>query len=897
MTSQSGLFRFDGVHFDQSLSKRLPSQMVKGIFVDADGSLWLGYFYGGVSHVVGDRIDTYRDGLPLGTVFAFARTPDGTLWVASTGGLARLVHGAWHTVGADVGYSGRPLRDMSQSADGRLWITTTANEYLVLATGAARFEPVDRATILTQLWGLPPSTDQRLLDLVSTPFVDSAGALWLPSMTGLQRYRWTKGKDQPPTKEEFDKADGLTDTIPSGFFEDRESNVWVATALGIDQFRENRITPHEVDERLFMPTVAFDSDGVGWAGTMWGAFRLTPESTPLPELGQYFSCVTRDRLGNVWMAGQSGVFHIVHGEISKIAGPPTAPSEAIKYQSIAVDGKGAVWVALAGLGLFRRDGTQWTRLTTLAGLPTTHLTRLVGDAAGNLWVAFGDGHLVRMDGASVVLFDTSSGLDVGAVADMALDRANALVGGEQGLAQMIHGRFHPVRGRGEHVFSGISGLVQLRSGEVWMQADEGIVRIPSEDMRLVAVRPEYEVNYEVFDAEDGLIGKADKVRPLPSLVEGQDDRVWITTTREVASVNTRRLVRNLRPAKPAVMTVLAGGVLYRASDDMTLPAHTRNIRIDFGAPTLTMPTRTTFQAKLAGVDDRWQELGIRREAFYTNLGPGEYRFDLRVTNEDGRTSALDKPLVLHIAPAFYQTLAFRIGAGILAIALIVSLYQWRLALVSQKARIRLEERERIARELHDTLLQGAQALLYAVESVVRAESIDETARPILTRTLGSAREVVAEGRSRVRDLRQDCSDADCPLESYLEFLEDTGEGGFDAITIEGRIRRLKVERGQEVVAIIREALQNAVSHSRATIIRLHIRYGRMKLAIFVEDNGQGLPGDLLAGRRLDGHWGITGMRERASRLGGMLRLRSTAEQGTSVRLTVPARRIYRRRSR
>ncbi|QDE37719.1 hypothetical protein FIV34_00155 [Luteibacter pinisoli] len=896
MTSQNGLYRFDGVHFDQTLSRRLPSQMIKGLFLDTDGSMWLSYYFGGVTHVSGERIETYKNSLPPGTVFAFAKTPDGVLWAASAGGLSTYAHGAWHPVDSEHGYDGSALRALSQSKDGRLWITTVTDRSYVLSLGSSHFEPVDQDTVRTQLRGLPASLPVSLLDADPTPFIDSAGALWLPSDKGIQRYRWSAGAGEPPVREDFTPADGLSDGTVSAFFEDRDSNIWVATALGIDQFRESRITPHEVDDHLFMPAIAFDNDGDAWVGTTWGAYRLTPDSTRFPELGQYFSCVARDRLGNVWMAGQSGLFHIVRGKISRITGPTEEPSAVTRYQSIAVDGAGALWVAVSGLGLYRRDGSRWSSIKEMAGLATDRLTRLVSDTRGRLWIAFGDGHLARKDGDHVKLFGPGDGLAIGAIADMALERGNALVGGESGLAQIIEDRFVSLYGTERHAFSGITGIVQLKNGELWLQADEGVIRISSEEMQQVAARPDHEVRYEVYDAEDGLIGQADKVRPLPSLAEGRDDRVWITTTREVASVNTRHLLRNRTVAKPEVWTVLAEGVLYEASSRVSLPPLTRSMRIDFGAPTLTMPARTTFQARLVGVDETWQNLGTRREAFYTNLGPGDYQFELQVTNEDGMVGVMDHPLLLRIQPAFYQTVWFRLAVGLFLIVALAVLYRWRLRLANQRSRIQLEERERIAREVHDTLLQSIHGLLFTVESVVRSDVIGETSRPTLSQAVEKARKVAAEGRDRVSALRMQSDDAECPLEDFMEFLDDSGEDTFYVTTIEGRIRRLKVAPGQEVVAILREALHNARNHADAAQISLRIRYGYWNLVVEVRDDGRGITQGLLKLRQHHGHWGITGMRERARQIGGHLALVTEEGIGTCVTLTVPARLIYRRRS-
>jgi signal transduction histidine kinase/ligand-binding sensor domain-containing protein len=895
MTSKNGLYRFDGVHFDQPLAKRLPNQMVKGILADADGSLWLGYYYGGVSHVVGDQVTTYRDGLPTGTVFAFSRTPDGVLWTASTGGLSRFEQGRWHRVGPEMGYDGAALSDLSQSRDGRLWVMTANRTYLLLRPGALRFEPVDRATALRELWHVPASMDQTLLDLVSTLFVDSAGALWLPSRDGIQRFRWSDGVDRPPAKETFGVGDGLSDVTPSAFFEDRESNIWVATALGIDQFRESRITPHEVDEHLFMPTMAFDNDGVAWVGTAWGGYRLTPASTHFPELGQYFSCVTRDRLGNVWMAGQSGLFHIVHGRIGTVDGPTKEPSAVTRYQSIAIDGSNNLWVAISGLGLYRRSGDRWVDVTSLAGLSTTHLTRLVADARGRLWVAFGDGHLARMEGNKTTVFGPSSGLSVGAVTDMSLDRDNVLVGGEGGLNQVIDDRFVPLVGEGGYAFGGISGIVQLASGEVWLQTDKGIVRISASEMHAAAAVPTREVAYELFDSEDGLIGQADKVRPLPSLAEGRDGRVWITTSREVASVDTRHLIRNRMQAAPSVASITADGKVYAATGDVTLPPLTRSIRLAFTGPYLTMPTRTNFGVRLAGFDEHWQDVGVRREASYTNLTPGDYRFDVRVTNEDGVTSVMPESFVFHVEPAFYQTWWLRLLVALSFAFVLGWIYLRRLASIHERAQIRMDERERIARELHDTLLQSVQSLLLTLDSALRQGSLGEHVRRDLERALAMARHVVIEGRSRVNHLRTDAPTEECPLETFLE-ADPRGEDAEPyTVRVEGRIRRLKHEAALEVVAILTEALRNALTHAEAAQVTIRVKYGRWRFIAEILDDGVGIPTGRAEFFQREGHWGLSGMRERAALLGGVLHVSSVPGQGTSVRLVLPVRQLYRGR--
>ncbi|HEV7776636.1 MAG TPA: triple tyrosine motif-containing protein [Luteibacter sp.] len=896
-TSKNGIYRFDGEHFDHSLSKRLPSQLVKGILAEPDGGLWVGYYFGGVSHIVDGQITTYHDGLPQGTAFALKRTPDGTLWMASTGGLARFVKGAWHQVGNEMGYDGSQPEDMSMSRDGRLWVTMSSQAYLVLSPGGARFQPVDRDTFVTELHGLPTSVSQDVLNRVSTPFVDSSGALWTPGQDGIERFRWSS-PGKPPVIEKYGTADGLSDPAAYSYFEDREGSIWVGTALGVDQFRQSRITPHAVDKKLFMPTMAFDADGIGWVGTNFGGFRLSPASTPLPEVGKNVTCVARDRLGNVWMAGQEGIFHIVHSVVTKMPTLTGIPSIGSRYQSMALDGEGNLWVAVSGVGLFRFTHGAWTRIDTLAGMATAHLSRVVGDHGGRLWVAFGDGRLLRMDHGEMKIFDTTSGLDLGAVTDLSLDRPVPLAAGEHGLAMAVGDRFHPVFGIGHHAFDGISGIAQLKSGDVWLQADEGVVHVPAKEMARLVADPSHEVGYERFDAEDGLIGTADKVRPLPSLAEGVDDRVWVTTVRELASLDTRHLVRNRVGVRPSVVTIQADNELYLAEGQVVLPPHTRNLRIDFTAPAVTIPAHTDFRFRLSGVNDQWQEVGTRREAFYTNLAPGNYSFMVESTNEDGVVAAAASPFTFRILPAFYQTWWFQTLTGLAAIGFGAIGYRWRMARLAEGLRIRTQERERIARELHDTLLQSVQGLLLSVEAVTRGGLLGEHVRPDLERAIGLAREALIESRDRVNAIRRNDEGQQCPLEAMLEGVQMEGVGGQPAVesTIEGRIRPLDPVRGYEVTAILREALNNATTHAQAGTVRLLVRFGWRRLLMEVADDGVGIHPDVMLSGQREGHWGMPGMRERARQLGGRLLIRSVVGEGTLIRVVLPARRIYRRRA-
>ena len=895
-TSKSGLYRFDGTRFDRSTSRLLPSQMLNGLMADDDGSLWVGYIYGGVSHIHGTRVTTYADGIPPGTAFAFARTPDGVLWVATTGGLARFVGGTWSPA-ADLGYGDGSLEDMSTSADGSLWVTSKGHVY-VLRPDASRFVAVDMAQALTELRHLPADTAKQVPYLSMSPFVDSAGALWAGERSGIVRYRPRRrdtGTDGDLAIERFGSAQGLTDPMVSVFFEDRRSNVWVATALGVDQFRQSRLTPVDFGEPVLNPSVAVDRAGAVWVGSLWGVYRIDHAVHKLDEPAELISCTAIDRSGTVWMGGKGGLWRFEAGHASHVDLPPDADGAGTRVQAIASDGEGALWVAVNSYGLYRQKDGVWSKVDLVAGMSPQRLVRLLGDERGRLWIAFQDGRIAVEDAAHRTrVFGPAEGLSVGAATGLAVRGDRVLAGGEHGLAMLNGERFVPVASATEHVFDGISGIVLRASGEAWLQSDAGVVRVSAAEMARARQDASYAVKADVFGQDDGLVGMAEKVRPVPSIVEGGDGRLWISTNKGLAWVDPDTRPRQADTPSVEVTGLVADGRSYAADGHLELPPHTRNVQVSFTSPALSTPGQTMFRYRLDGDDGPWQDAGNRREAFFTNLGPGSYRLHVQVTNEDGRTSEKDAELSFEIQPAIYQTLWFKLLVAVLAGVVLVAAYRMRVAQLTAASRARHHERERIARELHDTLLQSVQGLLLAAQAVTHRPMAEETRRS-LTRAVELARIAAIEGRDRVNALRLGDTPDACPLRELLEHPDRIAAAGGIAFTqdVRGTCRSLKIGPGRELVAVLREALLNVALHAKATEVHLSVRYGSLRLRVEVMDNGVGIAPVVLRHGGREGHWGIPGMRERIESIGGRMTLSSRKNGGPLLRLTIPARRIYR----
>jgi signal transduction histidine kinase len=321
------------------------------------------------------------------------------------------------------------------------------------------------------------------------------------------------------------------------------------------------------------------------------------------------------------------------------------------------------------------------------------------------------------------------------------------------------------------------------------------------------------------------------------------------------------------------------------------------LQIAYAATSLTIPERVRFRYKLEGQDKEWQDAGTRREAFYTNLDPGSYRFRVIACNNDGVWNEVGSTLHFVVLPAFDQTAWFRLFCMIALAGCFWLLYLLRLkratAQVQQRLSARLEERVRIARELHDTLLQGFQGLVLRFDSVMKTIPQNHPARNLMEKVLDRADEVLIEGRERVHDLRQDeISANELPdrLATCGEELRQDYAIRF-SLSIIGSQQPLDVTVGNEIYRIGQEALTNAFQHSKSSKIEVEITYDHSRIRLRVRDDGAGINHDVLL-RGRDGHWGLPGMRERAQKIGGQLKIWSQEGAGTEIELTVPGTIAY-----
>ncbi len=404
------------------------------------------------------------------------------------------------------------------------------------------------------------------------------------------------------------------------------------------------------------------------------------------------------------------------------------------------------------------------------------------------------------------------------------------------------------------------------------------------------------LSYQLLDFRDGLPGLAQQDSFEPTAIEGSDRRLWFITNHGVAWVDPAHMTRNRLPPPVSIRSVTAGGVQYAYRPQLTIPKHIADLELDYASLSLSIPERVHFRYMLQGADSDWVDPAGRRQAFYTNLPPGRYRFHVIASNNDGVWNTSGASIELFLPPTFVQTKWFTLICGAVGFMLVWVLYSLRLRQIASRltdrAQARLAERERIARELHDTLLQGFQGLVLRFEAVANRLPPESPGRQAMKDALERADDVIVEGRERVQNLRGLAGNVNL-AEIFTVTAQDfvSHSPAVFRVTVSGTARPFHPIVLDEVIKIGRAALFNAFQHANASQIEVAIQYGARRLRVRFGDDGVGFDSEQVEGGDQP-HYGLTGMRERARRIHAELEILSQPGRGTQIELTVPGSIAY-----
>ena len=938
--TDAGLVRFDGVRFVPWAPPRetpLPSSTVLSVLGARDGSLWIGTSAGpahwtngrlirfpavggwvnailedddGAIWMVRSRIAAVQgpqgplcrhhqgtlrcygaaEGLACAVGTTLAKDASGAIWLGGSGGLCRWKSGeaASYMQRELASIQGTPgISSLAVRTEGGLWV---GNYIAGAALGLRQF--VDGASERYALPGLEGSALK-----VSALRVDANDSLWVGTADeGL--YRVAGGR-----ADHFRAADGLSSDTVSATYQDLEGSLWVVTSKGIDRLRDYRVLTFSAREGLAgdsVGSVVATADGAVWVGSLGalvtvrgGTVSSIAQGHGLP--GAHVTSLFEDRDGRMWVGVDNTLFAYEGGRFRAVKTGYGGPLGIVV--AMTDDSDGNLWAELAGTrpGLVRIRDLEEREFVPLSAIPWA--TALAPDPEEGIWLGLLDGRLGRYRRGRFETFPSSS-LPGGRIRGLVAEPDGAVwTASAAGVTRWLGGVPRTLDSRHGLPCDDVFALIRDDRRALWLYTACGLVAISGAELDRWSAGSSDTVEVRTFDVLDGAQPAIATFQPAAA--RSRDGRLWFANSSFLQTIDPGRLALDSRSPAVHVEQLVADRRTYAAGIAVHLPALTREIQVDYTATGLVMPEKARFRYKLEGKDVDWQDAGTRRQAFYNDLPPGAYRFQVRASNRDGVWAESGATLDFVVAPAYHQTIWFRAGIAATAIAILWMLYLLRLRQLTAAAEARMEtrlaERERIAREVHDTMLQGLNGLILKFQAIADRIAPSEPARALMEQALDRADRAVSEGRSLVERLRTRDRDGVEIVNALREAGSELAKDGNTQlqVIVLGRPRPLHVMVGEEVYWVGREALINAFHAAKATRIELELSYARKELRLRVRDDGKGIDPSVLESGGRPGHWGIRGMRERAARIGARLEISSRAGAGTEVDLRVKGAVAYR----
>ncbi len=928
--TEAGLVRFDGISFVPWTSpngKALPSSRIHALLGTSDGSLWIGTSRGLARWSKGELFTLH--GEPA-FVEAIVQDSEGKVWMTRSqvrdaeGALCEVASNALRCHGTADGISFPYAQPLFNDVHGNLWIGSSvgvcrwksgdAKTYIVKAlmrvqglAGVSAIAPGNDGSVLVGMrqqgkglglqelregvWRdyILPGLDGSEMH-VSSLLRDREGDLWLGTANnGL--YRVHAGQ-----ADHFGSADGLSSDAVQGIYEDREGDLWVATSRGIDRFRNTRVVTYSIREGLTsedVDSVLASHDGTLWIGNLHALdvlrhdrFNGIGRAKGLP--GTLITSLFEDQSGRVWVGVDSGLTLYENARFRWITKSDGASLGVVT--AIAEDVDHNIWVATTEPALFRIQNLAVREEIKPPRIP--RVLSLAADPKDGIWLGLSNGNLARYKSGQLEMVTTNLPGNF-SVRNLLVDAdGSAWWVTQEGLFRWKTARVGTLNSRNGLPCDDMFALVRDGQGSLWLDTQCGFVAIESAELERWWQQSDLKLRVKTLDVFDGAQPGLTNFRPEVS--RAPDGKLWLANENILQVVDPEHLEGNHIAPPVVVEQIIADRKKYAVREKLQLPARTRDIEIDYTALSLVVPEKVRFRYKLEGRDADWQDPQNRRRAFYSDLPPGDYQFRVIASNNDGVWNEQGATARFTILPAFFQTAWFRALSVLAGAGLLWFLYVLRVRRLATSIQSRfddrLEERERIARDLHDTLLQGIFSASIHFNVANNHLPADSPAKPSVQRGVELLTQVSKEGRNTLLALRT-AGSSQSDLDEALSRLR--GEFALPAnvdfrVVTEGQAEVLRPLIRDEVYLIAREAVINAFRHSKASAIQVKVDCVSRNLRVSVRDNGCGIDEELLKSGRA-GHWGLVNMRERAERIGGRLKVSSRANAGTVVRLWIPGK--------
>jgi signal transduction histidine kinase/ligand-binding sensor domain-containing protein len=908
--TEAGLVRFDGMGFqvfDRNSLSPLPDNDIRCLLATHDGALWIGTGNGLARWKNRTMtVFTSRDGLPGGGIRALGVDANGVLSVWTGQGRARFDQDRFVAFTPPNG-AGSVRPSVAVIPEEGWYIQKLPNgETVMVNKTELKFtrgtQVLNRILVGSQL----PGTRIQVL------YADREGTLWIGTNRGLAR--WAAGELQtlPPT-------DPLAAASVLALMEGREGNLWVGTEEdGLHILRDQRFRTFGAREGLSSDrttAVSQDSAGTIWVGTLGDGLNALHRSKAPSAANEDARGIVvrtysvRDGLvsnvilslaaasnGDLWVGTPDGLNRIRRARIDTFTSADGLPDDFIR--SLLVDADGSLWIGT------RRGLTHWKiatgptggadrlgpmqTFTHENGLGSDLVGAMTRDTNGDLWVATLAG-LSRLHDGKFTNYTTADGLSSNVVTSLLPRQGGMLVVGteDHGWDLWDGQRFLRAIKNGPSQ-TAIHAIVDDRRGHLWFATDNGIARCDWGKLKQAGSEPDCS-HWIDFGAADGLRSRETTTNSHPSAMRSRDGDLWFATPKGVVEVDPAHFPINTLPP-PVVLEHFAvddvNQPMHGNISALRIPAGHVHFQFDYAGLSFTAPQKVRYRYMLEGFDRQWTEAGARRTAYYTNIPPGRYTFRVEAANNDGFWNTTGASLRFQLLPLFYQTVWFYLLLVLAIAGLVVLLIRRRLRHAEHEFRAVLGERNRIAREIHDTLAQGYVGI--SVQLEVLAELLRHRKVEAATQQLDAARSFVREGLADARQsiwvLRsQDTDEKTLPVKLRRAAELAGGHGLESSFAIFGAYRPLPAEMEREFLRIAQEAIHNVKKHAGAKHLSVQLQYRPGEIVLEVTDDGCGFAP---AGgpESLQGHYGLTGMKERAEAIGATLEVNSAPGAGTRIRL-------------
>lgn len=931
----------------------LPEQVVQAFAQTADRYLWIGTTGGLVRFDGERFQTFNRENTPAFTennVFCLLVSRDHTLWIGMEGGgLIRYRDGVFRQLSVQEGLTNGFVRTMKEDSRGRFWVGTDSglfrleNDHLLRVDNNPRIPAIAVHAMIEESAGpiwVGGSRLLRISDDAVTEFklvgeasrnrvksiVQTAdGTIWVGTVSGLLR--------MGPTDYSFKTVPEVHGTVRV-LRETSDGTLWIGTiGRGLLTFRAGSFSKIAVPDPLPSNTLLNlyeDIEKNIWIGTQGGMVRLirTPVRTvPLPDSSDSDAeTIYQDTNGDLWVAAVN-LFRVHNGKAAAYAFPGIS---GVRVRNVFRDRDGALWIGTEGKGAFRLNGGHLAHYSTQEGLVNNFVRAFLQGRDGSVWIATDEG-VSCWRPQRIASFRVSDGLAYFSTRSLLQDRRGDIwIGTDQGLSRLHDDSFehdaatqalknekiwaiHEDSDGGLWFGTRTGGLYRWRSGvmthyttaqglasngiyelledgnnNLWMSGPNGISAVNRKELDAIADHPNRPVALSLYGVSDGLETIEMCGGEKPAGVLTSQGEVWFPSSRGPVRVSIGSPLSS-KPAPVVIDQVIADGLQIPATSAISLGPENAKLEIHYGVVLLRSQERIRFRYMLEGFDKGWSEASPARVAYYTNIPPGRYQFRVAAFEMNNPEQAASAALEIVQRPHFYRTSWFLAFIVVLLAACVWAIHQFRLGQMRARFRAVLSERNRLAREMHDTLIQGCasvSALLEAHSSMAQARS--DASNDLLDCARTQLRFTLEEARQAVWGLRS-VSESTSELGSMLakvahQFIHEFGVPV--ECSISGEPFPLNQFAAHEVLMIAREGLYNAVRHAQPKKIRLLVEFQEEKCTLHIVDDGAGFDvgtvSDLSAR-----HYGLLGMRERVERIGGKFALHSTIGVGTEITIEVP----------